>query len=284
MICGKIKNGTNRSAWEVDFYETTSPSAQIAADKLTINCLEDTVQFVNHSAMSNNNATWSWDFPGGNPSTSNEENPKVVYSNEGMYNVTLTVTDDYGSDTQVLVDMINYTNNPIVMELFSIFDSLGFSIFRFNLRGVGKSEGKFDNGLGELADAAAGLDWIQRQNPNTNQCWVAGFSFGALLCMQLLMRRPEITRFISISPQPNLYDFNFLAPCPASGLIVQGKKDDLVPPEETTRLAEKLKSQKNITVDYEEITGANHFYDNETDKLEKTVRSYIERELNSKYR
>ena len=49
-------------------------------------------------------------------------------------------------------------NNPIIMDLFSIFDSLGFSIFRFNLRGVGKSEGKFDNGLGELADAAAGLD------------------------------------------------------------------------------------------------------------------------------
>ena len=49
-------------------------------------------------------------------------------------------------------------------------------------------------------------------------------------------------------------------------------------------IAEKLKSQKNITVDYEEITGANHFYDNETDKLERTIRSYIERELNSKYR
>ena len=175
-------------------------------------------------------------------------------------------------------------NTKIVFNLYKLFVNNGFSTIRFNFRGVGKSEGKFDNGLGELADAAAGLDWIQRQNPNTNQCWVAGFSFGALLCMQLLMRRPEITRFISISPQPNLYDFNFLAPCPASGLIVQGKKDDLVPPEETSRLAEKLKSQKNITVDYEEITGANHFYDNETDKLEKTIRSYIERELNSKYR
>ena len=174
-------------------------------------------------------------------------------------------------------------NNPVVRELFSIFDSLGFSIFRFNLRGVGKSEGKFDNGLGELADAAAALDWIQRQNPNTNQCWVAGFSFGALLCMQLLMRRPEITRFISISPQPNLYDFNFLAPCPSSGLIVQGKKD-LVPIEETAKLAEKLQSQKNINIEYEEITGANHFYDNEMEKLNKTISSYIEKELNSRFR
>jgi len=175
-------------------------------------------------------------------------------------------------------------NNPIIMELFHIFDSFGFSTFRFNFRGVGKSEGKFDNGLGELSDSAAGLDWVQRQNPNTNQCWVAGFSFGALLSMQLLMRRPEIRRFISISPQPNLYDFNFLAPCPASGIIIQGKKDELVPIEDTSRLALKLQSQKSITVDYEEISGANHFYDNEIHKLNKTITGYIERELNSRYR
>jgi len=175
-------------------------------------------------------------------------------------------------------------NNPVVLELFNIFDNLGFSTFRFNFRGVGKSEGKFDNGLGELADAAAGLDWIQRQNPNANQCWVAGFSFGALLCMQLLMRRPEITRFVSVSPQPNLYDFNFLAPCPASGMLIQGKRDELVPIEDTNRLAQKLQSQKNIVVDYEEISGANHFYDNEMHKLNKIVATYVEKELNSRYR
>jgi uncharacterized protein len=60
-----------------------------------------------------------------------------------------------------------------------------------------KSEGKFDNGQGELSDAAAVLDWIQRQNPNTNESWIVGFSFGSLICMQLLMRRPEIYRFIA---------------------------------------------------------------------------------------
>jgi alpha/beta superfamily hydrolase len=175
-------------------------------------------------------------------------------------------------------------NNPIVMELYNIYDSLGFSTFRFNFRGVGKSEGKFDNGLGELADAAAALDWVQRQNPNTNQCWVSGFSFGAVICMQLLMRRPEITRFISVSPQPNLYDFNFLAPCPASGLIVHGKKDDMVPLDDVQKLAQKLQAQKNITVEYEEISGANHFYDNEIPKLKKVIESYIEIELNSRFR
>ena len=175
-------------------------------------------------------------------------------------------------------------NNPIVMELYNIFDALGFSTFRFNFRGVGKSEGKFDNGLGELADAAAALDWVQRQNPNTNQCWVSGFSFGAVICMQLLMRRPEITRFISVSPQPNLYDFNFLAPCPASGLIVHGKKDEIAPLDDVQKLAQKLQAQKNITIEYEEVSGANHFYDNEIPKLKKIIENYIEIELNSRFR
>ena len=175
-------------------------------------------------------------------------------------------------------------NNPIVMELYNIFDSLGFSTFRLNFRGVGKSEGKFDNGLGELADAAAALDWVQRQNPNTNQCWVSGFSFGAVICMQLLMRRPEITRFISVSPQPNLYDFNFLAPCPASGLIVHGKKDEIAPLDDVQKLAQKLQAQKNITINYEEVSGANHFYDNEIPKLKKVIENYIETEFNSRYR
>jgi len=115
---GKLRNGTNRSVWEVDFYETTSPSAQIAADKLTINCLNDTVQFVDHSAISNSNPTWSWSFPGGTPSSSTEQNPQVVYSEEGTYDVYLTITDDYGFNGQTILNMINYTNAPLTMEGF----------------------------------------------------------------------------------------------------------------------------------------------------------------------
>ena len=51
-------------------------------------------------------------------------------------------------------------------------------------------------------------------NPEAKSCWIAGFSFGAWIGMQLLMRRPEIEGFISICPPANLYDFSFLAPLP----------------------------------------------------------------------
>ena len=108
-------------------------------------------------------------------------------------------------------------NNPLVYELYHRYHKLGCTVVRFNFRGVGRSQGSFDNGAGELSDAAAVLDWMSTLYPNPSYCWVAGISFGAWIGMQLLMRRPEITGFVSIAPQANLYDFAFLAPCPASG-------------------------------------------------------------------
>ena len=98
-------------------------------------------------------------------------------------------------------------NNKVVYSLYQSFQRQGFSVLRFNFRGVGRSQGKFDRGEGELSDAAAALDWLQSWNQNAAQCWIAGFSFGAWIGMQLLMRRPEISGFISVAPPANVYDF-----------------------------------------------------------------------------
>ena len=78
--------------------------------------------------------------------------------------------------------------------------------------------------------------------------------------MQLLMRRPEINRFIAISPQPNVYDFSFLSPCPASGLMVYGRNDELVPLDIISSLNNRLSIQEGIKVEFQEIEGANHFF------------------------
>ena len=121
-------------------------------------------------------------------------------------------------------------NNRIVQELYKTFQRRGFATLRFNFRGVGKSQGVFDNGVGELSDAATALDWVQSFHPEAQTTWIAGFSFGAWIGMQLLMRRPEIRGFISIAPPANMYDFTFLAPCPSSGIIIQGEADEVVTP------------------------------------------------------
>ncbi len=98
-------------------------------------------------------------------------------------------------------------NHQIVYQLYYAFVHRGFSVLRFNFRGVGRSQGSFDHGVGELSDAASALDWAQSINPEARSCWVAGFSFGAWIGMQLLMRRPEIEGFLSVAPPANLYDF-----------------------------------------------------------------------------
>ncbi len=166
-------------------------------------------------------------------------------------------------------------HNKVVYTLNQCFVQHGFATLRFNFRGVGRSQGSFSRGEGELTDAASALDWLQTYNPNASACWVAGFSFGAWIAMQLLMRRPEIDRFIAVAPPANIYDFGFLAPCPASGLILQGDKDDVVTEESVRKLVEKLSKQRDIQIDYRVIKGANHFFTDRLDKLAQHVDEYI---------
>ena len=166
-------------------------------------------------------------------------------------------------------------NNRIVYETYKCFYNNGFSVIRINFRGVEKSDGIFDDGQGELSDAAAALDWIEKENSGYSQCWVSGFSFGSLICMQLIMRRPEVNKFIAISPQPNVYDFTFLAPCPISGLVVYGKNDELVPEESVLNLKKKLNMQKNIEVKFDSINNANHFYKGKENELSTSIERYL---------
>ncbi len=166
-------------------------------------------------------------------------------------------------------------NNKIVFETYNCFYKNNFSVIRINFRGVEKSDGVFDNGQGELSDAAAALDWIEKENPGYSQCWISGFSFGALICMQLIMRRPEVNKFITISPQPNLYDFSFLSPCPISGIVLYGKNDELVQIEHILNLKKRLSMQKNIEVKFESINNANHFFKNKEKELSIVIDRYI---------
>ena len=170
-------------------------------------------------------------------------------------------------------------NNRVVFVLFQAFQRRGYSVLRFNFRGVGRSQGRFDSGPGELSDAASALDWMQSVNPNASGCWIGGYSFGSWIGMQLLMRRPEIDGFIAIAPPAGSLDFSFLAPCPASGLILHGERDDVVPPEAAEKLAKKLAHQKNIVIEYRQIPGADHVFAAQMPQLAKAIDDYLDKTL-----
>ena len=172
-------------------------------------------------------------------------------------------------------------NNRVVYTLYNAFADSGFSVLRFNFRGVGRSQGSYDSGAGELSDAAYAFDWLQQVNTTSNLWWIGGYSFGALIAMQLMMRRPEIEGFVSVAPPADSEDFSFLAPCPSSGIIIHGEDDTKVPVESVKKLASKLDGQKNISVRFQSIKGTDHFFKDKIEEISSAASTYIQGALTS---
>jgi len=170
-------------------------------------------------------------------------------------------------------------NNIITYGLYRTFVENGFSVLRFNFRGVGKSEGVFDKGEGELLDATAALDWLHQKNMDAKSFWIAGYDFGAWIALQLAMRRPELEEYILVSPYSKKKDFNFIVPCAACGLLVHGDYDEIMPEENISDLLEKLSSKTESKVEYINIEGANHFFKDCVAELNDSIDNYIKKRI-----
>ena len=89
------------------------------------------------------------------------------------------------------------------------------------------------------------------------------------------MRRPDINNFIAVSPPANEKDFSFLAPCPTSGLIIQGGADEIVIPSSVSTLARRLNTQRNVDVDFALLEEGDHMYNGHLVDLYKVAGNYI---------
>lgn len=170
-------------------------------------------------------------------------------------------------------------NNKITYSLHKAFVNNGFSVLRVNFRGVGKSQGKFDNGIGELLDTTAVMNWLHDQNMESTEYWIAGFSFGAWIALQAVMRRPELENYILVAPPATKYDFNFIVPCTSAALILQGGKDEIAKEADTSRLAEKLAAREGADINYHVVQGADHFFKDNLGEFESVIDNYIKHRL-----
>lgn len=167
-------------------------------------------------------------------------------------------------------------NNKVTYAMFQAFVNMGFSALRFNYRGVGNSQGTIDaTGEGELADAIIALDWLQNIDSESTVCWIAGYSFGAWIAAQILMRRPEIKGFVFVTPPTNFYQFDFLTPCPASGLIIQGGKDTIVPEISVTSFVRQLNMSSMAQIEYHVLPGVDHIYSGQLQNVQDIITSVV---------
>ncbi|EKD71390.1 MAG: hypothetical protein ACD_46C00194G0004 [uncultured bacterium] len=127
-------------------------------------------------------------------------------------------------------------NNKVVTTLAKTFQGLGATTVRFNFRGVGKSDGHFANGNGELDDLLAVIDWVHREN-SKQEIWLAGFSFGAYIAAKAATMVP-VKKLVTVAPAVQHFPMQYLPPILCQWVLVQGDQDDVVPPEAVYAWAE----------------------------------------------
>lgn len=172
-------------------------------------------------------------------------------------------------------------DSKMIQSMYTYLVDNNFSVLKINFRGVGKSTGTFDKGIGELTDAAVAIDWLQERNQSNVPIWIVGFSFGAWVAMQLTMRRPEIVGFIALSLPATKYDFSFLSPCPVPGLIIQSSNDTISDESDVTELAKRLiNSVKSKHMEYHVIESTNHFLRDKEEEVIQIIDNYIKLRLN----
>ncbi len=170
-------------------------------------------------------------------------------------------------------------HNKVLFLMEKAFINYGFSTLRFNFRGVGNSDGTYGAGIEEIIDASTCCDWMQEANPTASSFWVAGFSFGAYIAIQIMMRRTEISRFVAIGSPANMFDMSFIYPCPTNGIFIHAEKDIIAPIKEAEKIIKRAVRTKDKEIEYKIIKSADHFFTQYSDELFSVISLYIKNEL-----
>src|SRR5215813_2409292 len=119
-------------------------------------------------------------------------------------------------------------HNKVVFHTMKALHSFGFPVLRFNFRGTGRSQEKYDGGRGEADDVRSSLDWLDREFHLP--LIFAGFSFGAAVGLQPACQDSRVKAVIAlglpVSPvDERNYDFDFLRACAKPKLFMSGGRD-----------------------------------------------------------
>jgi len=165
--------------------------------------------------------------------------------------------------------------NVVVEALCKSLEASGFVALRFNFRGVGASEGSYDQGVGEVRDAKAALSFLKSiSSPKVAKMGIAGYSFGAYVAAHAAVESPDVDALALISPPLALYDFGFLRAIRKPIFIALGDRDEFAGAsiEELARIAA---SQARISL----IEGADHFWFGREEEVCYAVTRFFEEVL-----
>ena len=144
--------------------------------------------------------------------------------------------------------------NRIVCVLADALAATGLATLRFNFRGVGKSTGEYDAGIGEVEDARAAARYLRKRSGATHLT-MAGFSFGAMVALRAGAAMDDVERLIAVAPPISFFDLGFLAECQKEKVFIAGSGDQYCPLPRLRTELDRVADPKVARV----IAGADHF-------------------------
>ncbi|UCG12419.1 MAG: alpha/beta hydrolase [Deltaproteobacteria bacterium] len=162
--------------------------------------------------------------------------------------------------------------NAVVESLIRVFLQEGFTTLRFNFRGVGGSQGEYDQGQGEQTDVRSALKYMTQREKR--EISLVGYSFGAWVNVLAGTAQEEVQKMLMISPPVAFLDFSSVTSIPQLELVIAGDRDQIAPPN----LIETMLPVWNPAARLEVIEGADHFYGGYIGRLESIITAHLKSE------
>ena len=159
----------------------------------------------------------------------------------------------------------------VVFRAAKALQSAGAAVLRFNFRGVGRSEGRFDNGRGEQDDARAALDEMERRFPG-RPLVLGGFSFGSVVALQVGRQDPRVRALLVLGYPASFLEESVPLEGPKPRLFVQGEQDRFGSGDVVRALVEPLSGPRSLVV----VPGTDHFFEGKLDELQGAVCTWAE--------
>lgn len=157
--------------------------------------------------------------------------------------------------------------NKVVHILAAGFRELGAHTVRFNFRGVGRSGGEFDNGIGETDDLLAVIAWALARFP-ASPLWLAGFSFGAWIALKATAQlQPE--RLVLVAPPVDMYNFSLISEVSVPWMVIQGGEDEIV----SAGAVANWVAQRQPAPQFKILDSAGHFFHGQLNALKDALKS-----------
>lgn len=147
-------------------------------------------------------------------------------------------------------------HTKVVYQAAKAFTRIGCAVLRFNFRGVGTSEGTWDEGRGEIDDFLACITFMHEQYP-TARLWSAGMSFGAWIALTVGAKDPRVSTLVGIAPPVARFDFESVRTSEKPKFFIQGERDELCPLREMQEFYSRAYDPKELVV----IDAADHLFD-----------------------